>query len=356
MPPQEPIYADSSSELFMSSSANSSSSESLTLLGENALKRAADNLYTREELLSYAKCFTTSKSTRTKSNSRWKGLFYSLTKLPSALIRYGLLFPLRSLILSASTMAFFMTLPIGVTLKSKRIVSLCVKLYCKGFLLSLGARVKYIGKKPKLHEPHVFVANHTSYVDYIVLSAHQYPHGVVMAKHGGALGFLQNNGLNYLNSMTFDRANMTERKDLSNSLKKHVHKPETWSNPMLIFPEGTCVNNEYAVRFQKGAFELGVKVCPVGIKYSKSFGDPYWDTRKGFMYYAYYLMTRWWTPIHVYYCDPMTPKCNEKAADYGDRVKRRIADTVGLTCVNFNGMAKRQLLKVLAEEEKRKTR
>jgi glycerol-3-phosphate O-acyltransferase 3/4 len=35
---------------------------------------------------------------------------------------------------------------------------------------------------------------------------------------------------------------------------------------MIIFPEGTCVNNKYIIRFQKGAFELGVKVCPVGIK------------------------------------------------------------------------------------------
>lgn len=50
------------------------------------------------------------------------------------------------------------------------------------------------------------------------------------------------------------------------SLKRHVKSSDTWRNPMIIFPEGTCVNNEYAIRFQKGAFELGVKVCPVGIK------------------------------------------------------------------------------------------
>lgn len=87
-----------------------------------------------------------------------------------------------------------------------------------------------------------------------------------MARHGGALGFLQNNGLNYLHSMTFDRSNITERRDLSESLKRHVKAPENRKNPMVIFPEGTCVNNRYAIRFQKGAFELGVKICPVGIK------------------------------------------------------------------------------------------
>ncbi len=32
-------------------------------------------------------------------------------------------------------------------------------------------------------------------------------------------------------------------------IKKHVQDPE--SNPLLIFPEGTCVNNEYIVMFKK---------------------------------------------------------------------------------------------------------
>lgn len=66
--------------------------------------------------------------------------------------------------------------------------------------------------------------------------------------------------------MTFDRSNITERKELSASLKKHVEVKENWKNPMIIFPEGTCVNNKYIIRFQKGAFDLGVNVCPVGIK------------------------------------------------------------------------------------------
>lgn len=32
--------------------------------------------------------------------------------------------------------------------------------------------------------------NHTSYLDYILLSAHRFPHAVVMARHTGALGNL----------------------------------------------------------------------------------------------------------------------------------------------------------------------
>jgi hypothetical protein len=33
--------------------------------------------------------------------------------------------------------------------------------------------------------------------------------------------------------------------------------PAAGSTPLLIFPEGTCVNNEYCVMFKRGAFDLG---------------------------------------------------------------------------------------------------
>ncbi|KAI9469959.1 MAG: hypothetical protein EXX96DRAFT_491957 [Benjaminiella poitrasii] len=280
-----------------------------------------------------------------------------MTAIPSILIRYGILFPLRFVSLGASTLAFFLTLPIGVALKNSEL-SLCVKYYCKGILFSLGVSTSYIGEKPQLKEPHVFAANHTSYLDYILLGANKFPHAVVMARHTGVLGFLQNNGLNYLHSLTFNRANITERKVLSESLKKHVKSPDTWKNPMIIFPEGTCINNKYAIRFQKGAFELGVKVCPVGIKYDRYFGDPYWDTRKGFMSYAYYRMTRWITPVKVVYCQPQSPYLNgekQTAVEFGDRVKDVIATSIGLEQVDFNGTAKSELLRLLREEQLQKT-
>ncbi|CEP11076.1 hypothetical protein [Parasitella parasitica] len=345
MPPQDPSIPTS----ILLSSQNSSS-ESLDLMRsdyvQGTTKKSYQTEYTREQLLSFAKCFT---SDVVKASSRFLEMIGFLTAVPSIIIRYGILFPLRFFTLGASTIAFFMTLPIGVTLKSSEIVSFCVKYYCKGILFSLGVKANYIGEKPQLNEPHVFVANHTSYLDYILLGAHKFPHAVVMARHSGVLGFLQNNGLNYLHSLCFDRANITERKDLSERLKKHVKSANTWTNPMIIFPEGTCVNNKYAIRFQKGAFELGVKVCPVGIKYDRSFGDPYWDTRKGFMFYAYYRMTRWITPVDIVYCKPEVPLKGETSVQYGERIKDKIASSIGLKKVDFNGMAKRDLLEVLKE-------
>ena len=54
--------------------------------------------------------------------------------------------------------------------------------------------------------------------------------------------------LDYILAMSQDRRKVVHR------LKAHVEDAK--NNPLLIFPEGTCVNNEYIVQFKKGAFEL----------------------------------------------------------------------------------------------------
>ena len=61
-------------------------------------------------------------------------------------------------------------------------------------------------------------------------------------------------------------------------MQAHVQDPDT--TPLLVFPEGTCVNNEYTVMFKKGAFDLGATVCPVAIKYNKIFVDAFWNSRR----------------------------------------------------------------------------
>ena len=61
-------------------------------------------------------------------------------------------------------------------------------------------------------------------------------------------------------------------------MKAHVQAADT--TPLLIFPEGTCVNNEYCVMFKRGAFDLGATVCPIAIKYNKIFVDAFWNSKR----------------------------------------------------------------------------
>ena len=61
-------------------------------------------------------------------------------------------------------------------------------------------------------------------------------------------------------------------------MKEYISNKD--STPLLIFPEGTCVNNEYCVMFKRGAFDLGATVCPIAIKYNKSFVDAFWNSKR----------------------------------------------------------------------------
>lgn len=54
-------------------------------------------------------------------------------------------------------------------------------------------------------------------------------------------------------------------------MKQHIADPER--PPLHIFPEGTCVNNEYCVLFKRGAFDMGASVQPIAIKYNKVRGE-----------------------------------------------------------------------------------
>lgn len=38
--------------------------------------------------------------------------------------------------------------------------------------------------------------------------------------------------------------------------------------PILVFPEGTCINNTSVMQFKKGSFEVGSVIFPVAIKVS----------------------------------------------------------------------------------------
>jgi DTW domain-containing protein YfiP len=69
-----------------------------------------------------------------------------------------------------------------------------------------------------------------------------------------------------------------DRELVHKRMQEHVCDPDT--TPLLVFPEGTCVNNEYTVMFKKGAFDLGATVCPVAIKYNKIFVDAFWNSRR----------------------------------------------------------------------------
>jgi len=58
-------------------------------------------------------------------------------------------------------------------------------------------------------------------------------------------------------------------------LQEHVKDPSKM--PILIFPEGTCINNTSVMLFKKGSFEVSSVVHPIALKYDSRLGDPFWN-------------------------------------------------------------------------------
>jgi glycerol-3-phosphate O-acyltransferase 3/4 len=75
--------------------------------------------------------------------------------------------------------------------------------------------VKYYSPKPKLSKPHLFVSNHTSVIDYIILSAHDFPHATVAQTHGGLIGIFEHSVLKLNGSLMFNRNEKGDRESVS---------------------------------------------------------------------------------------------------------------------------------------------
>ena len=142
-----------------------------------------------------------------------------------------------------------------------------------------------------------------------------------------------------------DRSVMQEKAKMREEIKRHVKLNAQYGNdhykPLLIYPEGTCVNNKYTVMFHKGAFELDCWVCPIAIKYDKKRVDPYWATAKtSFFAELCYLCSRWYMPVDVYWLEPTAIQENETPIEFAGRVKGEISQVAGLKIAHWDGYLK----------------
>ncbi|KAF7841621.1 glycerol-3-phosphate acyltransferase 9 [Senna tora] len=150
---------------------------------------------------------------------------------------------------------------------------------------------------------------------------------------------LQSTILESVGCIWFNRTEAKDREIVAKKLRDHVQGAD--NNPLLIFPEGTCVNNHYTVMFKKGAFELGCTVCPVAIKYNKIFVDAFWNSRKqSFTMHLLQLMTSWAVVCDVWYLEPQSLKPGETPIEFAERVRDIISHRAGLKMVPWDGYLK----------------
>ncbi|XP_028457479.1 glycerol-3-phosphate acyltransferase 4 isoform X2 [Perca flavescens] len=264
----------------------------------------------------------------TRSNYNFRHISLRLTVLwgLGVLIRYGILLPLR------------------VTLAITGISLLVVLTTFVGFLPNREEN------KPK--NGGICVSNHTTPIDVIIL-ANDGCYSMVGQVHGGLMGMMQRAMVKSSPHIWFERSEVKDRHLVAKRLSDHV--ADKTKQPILIFPEGTCINNTSVMMFKKGSFEIACTVYPVAIKYDPRFGDAFWNSSKfGLVNYLLRMMSSWAIVCSVWYLPPMNREEGEDAMQFANRVKAAIAVQGGLVDLIWDGGLKRAKVKDAFKEEQQK--
>ncbi|XP_015435629.1 PREDICTED: glycerol-3-phosphate acyltransferase 3 isoform X3 [Dufourea novaeangliae] len=280
----------------------------------------------------------------TRTNRHYEFISWKLTVIWmfGFFMRYCFLLPLRIFICFIGVMWLTIcTAVVGYIPEGsfKRWLNYKVSIMCFGVLSSaLSSVITY-------HNPEnrpvrgICVANHTSPIDVLVLMCDNC-YSLIGQRHGGFLGILQRALARASPHIWFERSEVKDREAVAKRLKKHVSDPT--NPPILIFPEGTCINNTSVMQFKKGSFDVGGVIYPVAIKYDPRFGDAFWNSsRYSMIQYLYMTMSSWAIVCDVWYLPPMYRNEGESAIDFANRVKSVIARQGGLVDLQWDGQLKR---------------
>ncbi|VDD94046.1 unnamed protein product [Enterobius vermicularis] len=273
------------------------------------------------------------------------------------IVRYTILFPLRLMsfvvgfmFLLVSTAAIGI-LPNGDVKKAlnAKCMLVCHQVLSKGFT----AVVYFHNPENRACSGSICVANHTSPIDVLILGLDNV-YALIGQRHTGLLGATQRALSRSSSHIWFERSEARDRALVAAKLKNHVDDPNKL--PILIFPEGTCINNTSVMMFKKGCFEADRPIYPIAMKYDPLFGDAFWNSsEQGWCEYLLRMMTSWAIICNVWYLPPMTRNRGETAVEFANRVKREIAVRGGLVDLEWDGGLKRTKVpkRMVANQQKK---
>ncbi|KAJ1363066.1 hypothetical protein KIN20_022830 [Parelaphostrongylus tenuis] len=259
------------------------------------------------------------------------------------LFRYCLLLPFRLILFSIGMILLqISTATLGLVPHGKlkeQLNSSCTLLCCRILSQSLTAVVKFHDVQNRARNGGICVSNHTSPIDVMLLSTDNV-YALVGQRHSGALGLIQRALSRASKHIWFERTEVNDRRQVTAILREHC--TSSANLPILIFPEGTCINNTSVMMFKKGSFEVATKIYPIAMKYDSRFGDPFWNSSsQSWCEYMFRMMTSWAIICNVYYLAPMEKLPTEDAVEFASRVKKSIAFRGGLLDLEWDGGLKR---------------
>ncbi|XP_068562253.1 glycerol-3-phosphate acyltransferase 4-like isoform X3 [Cebidichthys violaceus] len=294
----------------------------------------------------------------TRSNYNFHHISKRLTVLwgLGVLIRYGVLLPLRvTLAVTGISLLLVLTALVGFLPNRELRFYLTEKVHLMCYRIcvtALTAIITYHNRENKPKTGGICVSNHTTPIDVIIL-ANDGCYSMVGQVHGGLMGMIQRAMVKSSPHIWFERSEVKDRHLVAKRLSDHV--ADKTKQPILIFPEGTCINNTSVMMFKKGSFEIDCTVYPVAIKYDPRFGDAFWNSSKfGLVNYLLRMMSSWAVVCSVWYLPPMNREEGEDAVQFANRVKAAIAAQGGLVDLIWDGGLKRAKVKDAFKEEQQK--
>ena len=293
----------------------------------------------------FQKCF------ERRSEPSWNYVWYlAFPWFFGVLFRWFILFPIRLVYWILGHILFIIINIVGGVYftytrnheKQKKFELYLVKWLAYVYVSSWSGVVRFHGEKPRLQKQ-VFVANHSTMIDVAILLQNNIYSLVGQAHKSYYVNLVQNVAMRSMDCIWFNRDETRDRTKVSKRLREHARNVNGDLQPLLIFPEGTCVNNEYVVLFKKTVFDLDddIAICPIAIKYNKLFCDAYWISRQeSFLFYLFRLMRSYCLVCDVWYMNPMYRKKGETAIEFSWRVQQAIADKAGLVNTNYDGYMK----------------
>ncbi|XP_014241068.1 glycerol-3-phosphate acyltransferase 4 [Cimex lectularius] len=284
----------------------------------------------------------------TRTNRQYEFISWKLSFIwvSGFFIRYFFLLPIRVLICFFGVLWLTLcTAIVGYVRKGdfKRWLTRKVSMMCFNVLSSALSSVITYHNPENRPKRGICVANHTSPIDVLILMCDN-SYSLIGQRHGGFLGILQRALARASPHIWFERLEVKDRATVALRLKQHVSEEN--NPPILIFPEGTCINNTSVMQFKKGSFEVGCVIYPVAIKYDPKFGDAFWNSsRYSMLQYLYMMMTSWAIVCDVWYLPPMYQAPGESAIDFANRVKGVISKQGGLVDLMWDGQLKRMRAK-----------
>ncbi|VBB30457.1 unnamed protein product [Acanthocheilonema viteae] len=250
------------------------------------------------------------------------------------IFRYGILLPIRVCLLLISlifsTTAIIANYFIDMTNEQKLRISL---MNCRLFCAGIGLIAKYHNRQYRPKQQGIAVANHLSPNDIQALYADIDPNNsygfiVTGQRQTGIIRLIEIIGEKIIPALWLDRNSAADRKRFVDEV---FQKAKT-SNPVLLFPEGSCTNNTRVLRFRKAIFEENVVIYPIAIRQNARFGDSFWAEPK-FWRYLLRIVTSWAIVYDVTYLEPQRKRPDESNQDFSQRVQKAIAETADIESI-----------------------